>query len=645
MGRWGRVIAALLFALLVSAPDIAPADSQTFNAVFFKPAIGRNAYLMLEGTQTLHQLQFDVGEIFSYGYHPLQIVQGGTRSAGVIDHLLVSDFVASFGATEYLQIGLDMPVVLINKFSDPQQTPQPAMKNYMNMGDLRVDLKARVLDSCKGFIGLAFVPFMTAPTGSSAHYVGDPGLTGGLKIALDGRVHPSLGLTLNVGFQTGKKTSIRNITFQNQLLLGGGVAGYFGHGIGVTAEVNAKADFSRFFKDRDMNPAEVMVAANVDVKETGVTIYGGGGTCLTCGVSGAKARGVVGVKYRFNPEKFRELDRQAGAMCAGQFGKLSYEDLLRLRTVCPADPAQFEAGVHDAACPKYYDLREVAGLVLRCPPSAEQFRPGIDDPGCPKVFDLASAFSPDEVMNIYTLATMEMSMLCPPDAAQFNPQIHDLACPKYFELRAQLPEELRMAIFELAAQAGIVGGEIQTLRPIYFDFNSSVIRPDMMTGLDQVLATINANTWIKEVKIGGHADARGTAAANDLIAQKRAAAVIGYLTSHGARPGVSYRPVSYGAWRPAASNDTEEGRALNRRVVFMIGEREYDMGAVAVPMPRTPAGAAAAMPAAVPAAPAPTAPSALPFPAVEQEQAPAPAPAADDEAEEKRPPRPPSRWH
>ena len=629
-------VAAVLAALFLCAPASSFASSASFNAIFFKPALGRNPYLMLEGTQTLHQLQFDVGEIFSYGYRPLQIVQGGTRSSGVIDHLLVGDFVAAIGATEWLQFGVDMPLILINKFSDPQTTPQQPMQSHFDIGDLRVEAKARVLNSCDRFIGLAFVPFITAPTGKSGRYVGDPGLTGGIKIALDGRVHPNVGLTFNIGYQGGKKVDVSNINYQHNLLIGAGIQGIFSHGVNVTAEVNAKAAFNKLFANRDLNPAEVMVGANWDIKETGVTVYGGGGTCLTCGVGGAKARAVLGAKYRFNPQKFRELDREQNAMCKMQFGSgMSYAELKRLRGICPPDPASYQAGVHDAACPKYYDLRELAGLVLRCPP-ADKYRAGVDDPGCPKVFDLAGSFSSEEIMNIYTLASMEMSMLCPQDAAQFNPQVHDLACPKYYELRDMLGDDIRMSIFELAEQAGIIGGEIRTLRPVYFDFNSSTIRSDMEPMLDQVIAVINANPWIRSVKIGGHADARGTVSANDLIAQKRSDAVVSYMRAHGVRPGVEFRTVSYGAWRPAAPNETEEGRALNRRVVFMIGEREYEMGAVApAQAPR-----AATVPAGLPAAEAPPLDSSAPAAAPDVRPV-----EADEEAPDAtRPKGPPKRW-
>ncbi|HPQ81186.1 MAG TPA: OmpA family protein, partial [bacterium] len=595
MAKRGRLVAvAAAAAMLLAVPDVSFADSATFNAIFFKPALGRNPYLMLEGTQTLHQLQFDVGEIFSYGYRPLQIVQGGARSSGVIDHLLVSDFVAAIGATEWLQFGIDVPLILINKFSDPQATPQPPMSNHFDIGDLRIEAKARVLDSCDKFIGLAFVPFVTVPTGKSAHYVADPGVTGGLKIALDGRVHPNINLTFNIGYQGGRNVDISNINYQHNLLIGAGILGILPNGVNVSAEVNAKAAFNKLFANRDLNPAEAMVGVNWDVKESGVTIYGGGGTCLTCGVGGAKARAVIGAKYRFNPRKFRDLDSEHDSMCRMQFGSgMSYAELKRLKGICPPDPADYQAGVHDAACPKYYDLREIAGLVLRCPPE-EAYRAGIDDPACPKVFDLSSSFSKDEIMSIYTLASMEMSMLCPPDAADFNPQLHDLACPKYYDLRGALSDDVRMSIFELAEQAGIVGGEIKTLRPIYFDFNSWTIRPDMEPMLGQVLAVINANTWIRVVKIGGHADSRGTAAANDLVAKRRSDAVVAYMREHGVRSGVDFRTVSYGAWRPAAPNDTEEGRALNRRVVFMIGERGIDAGTAVpvVPAAGSPQGSA-----------------------------------------------------
>lgn len=605
-----QVLAACLAALVLLFSSEGAANTPTFNAIFFQPATGRNPYLMLHGTETLHQFQFDAGAIFSYSYRPLQVLQGGTRVDGVIDALMVGDVVAAFGATEWLQFGFDVPYVLYNRFSDPQNIPQLPMQTFRNFGDVRIEAKGRFLDSWRKPVGIAVVPFVTIPTGNSSHYVGDSGLTGGVRIALDGRVHPSFALTFNAGYQGGRKVQIRNIEFQHLLLVGIGGNGAFRSGFGVAAEVNAQAAFNKLFRDRDLNPVEAMVSANYDIKKSGVTVYAGGGTCFVCGMKGSRVVAAVGAKYRYNPEKYQTLDVENWNACESRLGKkLSVAELKDLKMKCPPNPAEYQAGVHDPACPKYYELAELADLVLRCPSKAEDFNPRYHDAACPKVFNLADSLSSADIMNIYELSAAEMGMLCPPNPSEFNPQLHDQGCPKYYdlkevamlsqrcpkdageyvegrddpscpkfyELRETYPEQAWMAIADFSEQEralygtdGIAGGEIQQLRPIYFDFAKSAIRPDTQPTLDAVIAFINRTPWIGRIRVGGNADARGTSVGNERVAQHRAEAVIGYLQSHGLRPDVRLEPISYGANRPVAPNTTEANRALNRRVVFIV---------------------------------------------------------------------------
>lgn len=608
-----RIFFAVCVSLILSVSvRFSFADSQTFNSVFFEPATGKNKYFMLQGTETLHKFQVNTGLFFSYSYHPLDIRDGGARIRGIINQLVVADFVAAFGITEWLDMGLDLPVVIVNQFADPLIAGSPPSSNQFNVGDLRFEIKARVLDSCRWPVGLAFVPFITAPTGSASHYVGDPSLTGGVKIALDGRVHEKIGLTLNVGYQGGKKIKLQNIEYQNRLLLGAGVWGMFSHGISVFGEVDAKAAFNKLFKDRDMNPADFFAGINWDVKETGLTVSGGGGTCLVCGVGGARVVGVLAAKYRYNPEKFKKLDRGEGLMCKGKFEKgLSADDLKKLKTACPVDPADYKPGIDDAACPKYYEIKDLADLVLRCPSVPEDFNPKYHDAACPKVFNLAETYSADEIRSIYTLSAAEMSILCPPDPKDFNPQLHDVGCPKYYDLKemvalskecppsaseyregvddpscpkfytlrdtypAEQWREVELAvkkdagIFGASAQE-IVGGEIQTLRPVYFAFGSARLKPQSVEAIDEVISVVNKTPWIKRVRVGGHADSIGSPDANERLSRRRADVVIAYMKAHGLNEGVDLIPIAYGSSRPTAPNRTEAGRAENRRVAFVV---------------------------------------------------------------------------
>jgi len=642
-GRLKFVLATMV--LLVSSLYVpsARAASQTFNVLFFNPATGRNPYLMLHGVDTLHKYQFQVGDYMSFGYRPLEVRDNNRRITGVVDYTLVNDFVVAFGITEWLQVGVDFPYVILNNFQDPNIVPPPGYTNEMGLSDLRFELKARIIDPCHFPVGVAVIPFGTVPTGRDSVYLGDPGMTGGLRVAIEGRVSPRIGITGNIGYKVGKKVNFRNLDWQHRWLLGAGLYAQLGKGITVFGEINSESAFEHFYNDRDMNMAEVMAGVKWDIKDTGVTVNAGAGNCIICGVKGAMARSVVGVTYRFNPPKYRQMDDQFGKVCEKRFRKgLTAQQYYDLREKCPPNPADFRPGVDDDACPKYYELRELAQLLWRCPAKPEDFQPGVHDEACNKIFTLSDDYTEQEVWAIYELAAEEMGMRCPQDPADFSPAIHDQACPKYYDLRevAMLanvcppdPSQYRegaddpacpkyydlrdqytpeqWAVVTLLARkdtdsdkindyldvcperkedyngfadadgcpdGGVVavsGGEIRTYEPVYFGFNRYNLTREAEQVIDLVIGAINKRPWIKRVRVSGNADAIGTSRANLRISKQRAERVITYMRNHGVRSNVSLIPVGYGAERPAAPNETERGRALNRRVVFAIDSGRY----------------------------------------------------------------------
>ncbi len=69
------------------------------------------------------------------------------------------------------------------------------------------------------------------------------------------------------------------------------------------------------------------------------------------------------------------------------------------------------------------------------------------------------------------------------------------------------------------------------------------------------------------VEIDGHTDSTGTAAYNMALSEKRAEAIKDHLVTRGINP-ERLTTKGFGFTKPAASNDTKEGRAQNRRVEF-----------------------------------------------------------------------------
>lgn len=100
---------------------------------------------------------------------------------------------------------------------------------------------------------------------------------------------------------------------------------------------------------------------------------------------------------------------------------------------------------------------------------------------------------------------------------------------------------------------------------IYFDFNSATLRPESGPVLKEIADALQHNpAW--KIKIEGHTDNVGGDAYNLLLSQRRAGAVKQALSTEYRITPDRMMPQGFGSSRPKASNDTVEGRALNRRV-------------------------------------------------------------------------------
>ena len=89
--------------------------------------------------------------------------------------------------------------------------------------------------------------------------------------------------------------------------------------------------------------------------------------------------------------------------------------------------------------------------------------------------------------------------------------------------------------------------------------------------MKRIADAIKALSGEKKIAIEGHTDDRGKKLLNERLSQGRAEAVIAHLVRHGVeRERLSAK--GFGPSKPLAPNDTDEGRAKNRRVEFIILE-------------------------------------------------------------------------
>jgi outer membrane protein OmpA-like peptidoglycan-associated protein len=103
---------------------------------------------------------------------------------------------------------------------------------------------------------------------------------------------------------------------------------------------------------------------------------------------------------------------------------------------------------------------------------------------------------------------------------------------------------------------------------ITFAFDSSNLQPQFYPVLDNVASTLNEYNQTV-IEVAGHTDSVGSDSYNQQLSVQRANSVAAYLSSKGI---LQQRMITVGAGetRPIASNDTEAGRAQNRRVEITI---------------------------------------------------------------------------
>jgi len=111
-------------------------------------------------------------------------------------------------------------------------------------------------------------------------------------------------------------------------------------------------------------------------------------------------------------------------------------------------------------------------------------------------------------------------------------------------------------------------GTTVRLKNIYFDFDKTTLKKESFPELNKVVEFLKVNPNI-EIEIAGHTDNKGTDDYNINLSQGRSQSVVDYIVSQGIDSG-RLGAHGYGEGKPIETNDTDAGRAVNRRVEFTV---------------------------------------------------------------------------
>jgi len=110
--------------------------------------------------------------------------------------------------------------------------------------------------------------------------------------------------------------------------------------------------------------------------------------------------------------------------------------------------------------------------------------------------------------------------------------------------------------------------ELLSKGKIRFEQGRAALDPDSTALLDRLIE-IALRCPAANIEVAGHTDGDGEDGFNQALSEKRAQAVVDYLVKAGLPPS-RFAAVGYGSTQPIAGNDSDEGKAQNRRIEFLV---------------------------------------------------------------------------
>jgi OmpA-OmpF porin, OOP family len=210
------------------------------------------------------------------------------------------------------------------------------------------------------------------------------------------------------------------------------------------------------------------------------------------------------------------------------------------KDACPLDPEDKDNYLDEDGCPEIdNDLDGIPDVKDKCPNEPEDPDGFEDEDGCPEPNNDKDGFA-------------DLEDMCPNEPGD-DTAAETKGCPKVPQLVV------------------VTDKEVKITKQIHFEFDKDKIRPESFAIIDAVADVLRKFPDMK-LEIQGHTDNKGSAYYNKNLSDRRAKAVMKYLTTKAKIPKTRLTAKGYGAERPIVDNDTAINRALNRRVQFIRTE-------------------------------------------------------------------------
>jgi large repetitive protein len=591
--RWPRRLPIFLF-VACSMPAAVVAQTTTGNVQLgqYQPSPFADRILRLDGSTVLPFGQYRVGIDVDYALRPLVLIdaapgifQGGSGpNHNIVEHALGGSLAASFGLSHKLEAGISLPLTL---FQAGQAVAGAVDPSIAGAGNLRIGLKARLLDWHRWGVGASLSASVPSGVGTLTH---ESGFGGEGRLFADyhrGR----LTLGARAGFNLRGRQMFYDIPLGNELTFTTGATVRAATRTTFLAELSGVTAAGSPFGNRRQSPLEALVGVRQRVGKTWLTLAAGPG--LIDGYGSPLFRVVAGFTWANRPPDADgdgvpddddlcptvPEDRDGFQDSDGCPDPDNDKDGIPDATdKCPNDPEDKD-GFEDAdGCPDPDNDKDgILDATDKCPDQPETVNDFEDEDGCPDESPLESDKDKDGIPDDVDECPEE-----PEDKDGFEDED---GCPDPDNDKDGIPDTTDKCPLEPEtingiddddgcpdkgqAQVRLGKNEIETLKPIYFDTDRSRVRHAFHNIMGQIASLLKAHPEIGRCAVEGHTDDTGPPDWNQKLSVLRAESVIEFLANKGVDP-KRLVPIGHGEHLPWASNETPSGRAMNRRVLFHI---------------------------------------------------------------------------
>jgi OmpA-OmpF porin, OOP family len=563
------VVPLTLASLLATGIARAQPVADGFSLDRFEPSERGSEWFANESLDLRGAKRLAAGLVLDYANKPLVIydLDGNQRSA-IVRNQLFGHVGGSIVFIDRVRVGLNLPIAIWQDGDGGSTATQTFESgNKTTVGDLRIGGDVRIVGAYGDPITFAGGLQLFAPTGSQSSYTGDGAVralprvmvagdvgmfTYAGQINFDWRANHDAFAGSPRGSEFGFALAGGLRAVDNRLVVGPEL-----YGSTVVTEGDA-------FFARRTTPFELILGGHYLVAKQ-VRVGAGFGPGLTRAFGTPKLRVLASVEFvEPMPEKKvappPPSDRDHDGILDSED---ACPDVPGVRTDdpktngCPPPSDRDSDGIIDSedACPDVPGVRTDDPKTNGCPPPKDRDGDGIldADDACP---DVPGVKTDDPKTNG-----------CPPPKDTDGDGILDPddACPNEPGPKNEDPKKNGCPV------ARIEHGEIKIREQVQFAYNSDRILNTSDYILEAVQKVLEDHPEVQKVEVQGHTDSKGSDKYNLGLSKRRAASVVKWLVKHGIDK-KRLAPKGFGESQPIDTNDTEEGRANNRRVVFQILE-------------------------------------------------------------------------